>query len=713
MKATSSLPAHYLEKIYAGVLGKIIGVYLGRPVEGWPYADLRTRFGELSYYVNRELGEPLVVADDDVSGTFAFARALEDHGYPAPLEPGHVGDTWLNYIIENRAILWWGGLGRSTEHTAFLRLLDGVTAPRSGSFQSNGPTLPEQVGAQIFSDALAMAYPGDPERAAAAVRAAASVSHDGVALDAAAFLAAMRARAFDETDLGRLIDGCRHHVTDPRLATAIEKVITICGNENDWREVRDQIDGDLGYARHNGPCHIIPNHAMTLAALLLGGDNFQRSIMIAASAGFDTDSNAGVVGCLNGIRLGLDAITAQVDLRAEVADRMLVVTADGGSCVTDAVRETERIARAAAVHRGERTVPPGPRFNFALRGSVQGFTACPYLQAPYPSVSITNSNTRRKRSALVMQCHGVGPGVPAAVSTPVFPDPADQAANFSTIASPALYPGQLIRATAHAEVTAGGVPELRMYVLQRGGDGSIVRTTSDPFPLQPEETQITWRVPDRGTAPFMRFGLLVESGRRFDGEVHVRAIDWHGAPDRFAVGGVLLSSIWDTHPAALGAWVSSAANFEADFDRTFSVSHPRGTGLATIGTTDWDDYHVTSTLWLSLHHRAGLVARSVGHRRYYAAVFENNDTVRLVRQRDAECRVLAEVKISYSQDTPHACQLQCAGSTLSLSINGRPVLQARDDDQPYQSGAAGFLVDTGTVLADGFLVRAVDPGAAR
>jgi ADP-ribosylglycohydrolase len=713
MTVTDSLPAHYTEKIYAGVLGKIIGVYLGRPVEGWRYVDLHRRFGELNYYVNAELGEPLVVADDDVSGTFAFVRALEDHCYPATLEPGHVGDTWLNYIIENRTILWWGGLGRSTEHTAFLRLLDGVTAPRSGSFHVNGRTLPEQVGAQIFSDAFAMAYPGDPERAAAAVRAAASVSHDGVALDAAAFLAAMRANAFDEADLGRLIEGSRHHVTDPRLATAIDQVTSLCSQVSDWREVRDRIDRDLGYANYNGPCHVIPNHAMTLAALLLGADNFQRSVMIAASAGFDTDSNAGVVGCLNGIRLGLDAITAQADLRAEVADRMLVVTADGGSCVTDAVRETARIARAATANRGGVPAPAPPRYNFAWRGSVQGFTCCPHMATPYPTVSITNSNTRGQRSALVLHCHGVGPGVPAAISTPVFPDPAEQVSNFSTIASPTLYPGQQIRVTVHAEVTDRDLSELRMFVLYRDNTGAIIRTASDPFPLRPEEAEITWRAPDCGTAPFVRFGLLVESAQRFDGDVHVSAIDWYGAPDRFTVEGILLTSIWDTFPAALGAWVSSAANFEADFDRTFSVSHPRGTGLATIGTTDWDDYCVASTLRFSLHRRAGLVARSVGHKRYYAALFQDDNTICLIRQRDAECRVLAEAEISYGQDTPYACELRCVGSTLSLLIDGRPVCAARDEDQHYQGGAAGFLIDTGTLLADGFVVQAIGSGAAR
>ena len=28
------------ERVYAGVLGKLIGVYLGRAVEGWRYADI-------------------------------------------------------------------------------------------------------------------------------------------------------------------------------------------------------------------------------------------------------------------------------------------------------------------------------------------------------------------------------------------------------------------------------------------------------------------------------------------------------------------------------------------------------------------------------------------------------------------------------------------------------------------------------------------------
>ena len=45
----------YKQQIYAGVLGKMIGVYLGRPVEGWPYQSIQKRFGEIPYYINEEL----------------------------------------------------------------------------------------------------------------------------------------------------------------------------------------------------------------------------------------------------------------------------------------------------------------------------------------------------------------------------------------------------------------------------------------------------------------------------------------------------------------------------------------------------------------------------------------------------------------------------------------------------------------------------------
>ena len=71
-------------------------------------------FGEINYYVHEALDEPLVVTDDDLSGTFTFVRAMPDYGNSLGLTPAQIGQTWLNYIVEGKTILWWGGIGDVT-----------------------------------------------------------------------------------------------------------------------------------------------------------------------------------------------------------------------------------------------------------------------------------------------------------------------------------------------------------------------------------------------------------------------------------------------------------------------------------------------------------------------------------------------------------------------------------------------------------------------
>ena len=186
---------NYAERVYAGVLGKVIGVYLGRPFEGWTYEMIQERLGDIDNYVHEQLGVPLIVTDDDISGTFTFLRALEDHGFDKNITAEQIGNSWLNYLIENRTILWWGGLGNSTEHTAYLRLKQGVKAPLSGSAELNGQVVAEQIGAQIFIDGWAMVAPGDPDQAAYFAEQAARVSHDGEAVNGAVILAVMESLA--------------------------------------------------------------------------------------------------------------------------------------------------------------------------------------------------------------------------------------------------------------------------------------------------------------------------------------------------------------------------------------------------------------------------------------------------------------------------------------------------------------------------------------
>ncbi|MGO4689186.1 ADP-ribosylglycohydrolase family protein [Glaciibacter sp. 2TAF33] len=688
----------YAAQVYAGVLGKLIGVYLGRPVEGWPYETIRDQLGQLDTYVNDKLGIPLIVADDDISGTLTFARVVEDAEPGQDIQPSNVGDTWLNYIIEDKTILWWGGFGRSTEHTAFLNLKAGIHAPASGSIARNGQTLAEQIGAQIFSDAFAMMHPGDAKRAVALTRAAASVSHDGVALDCAGFLAAMRANAFEERNLDRLIDGARTFVTDPRLTRLVDDVCENSNSTRDWREVRDWVDAEYGYSQYTGPCHALSNTAMTLAALRVGGDDFRRAIMVAASVGFDTDSNAGTVGCLNGIRLGIQAIADLPDLREPVADRALVVSADGGECVTDAAREAYRIVDSARHLAGDTEPSRRPRFDFTLPGSVHGFSVCPYLGQD-PGAWARNLNVEDGIDAVTLHLPaGTNAGV--GFSTPTFLDPLDEMTNFSTVASPSLYPTNVVT----ARLSATSVAEIRFFALYAEGDGTHIER-SGSITVQQTENEVDWEVPaHKNHVPF-RIGLELITSPNTEVDLRVHSLDWAGAPRDFKQQGVLLSSIWDTKPSGLAPWVSSAKNFEADFATTFAVSHPDKLGLVTTGTRDWADYEVRSHLLFSLHEVGGLVLRARGHRQFLAGIFTGGDTIQIVRQDHERREVLAEAAFAYELDRTYSVVASCAGSRLTVTVDGVSILEATTEYT--KGGGAGFIVERGTLTADGFSARAI------
>src|SRR6185437_14296021 len=377
MVKNMQIPNDYLERVYAGVLGKLVGVYLGRPFEGWTYQKIMKELGPIEYYVHDRLNQPLVVTDDDVAGTFTFIRALEDYGISPDLTAEDIGKAWLNYIVEERSILWWGGNGNSTEHTAWLNLKRGVAAPASGSIATNGQAVAEQIGAQIFIDGWAMVAPGQPQLAARLAEQAGKVSHDGASVEAAMLWAAMEAEAFVSSDIEHLLEtGLSVIPRDSQITRLIGDVRAWVKEFPDWRDTRRKIEERYGYDKYPGNCHVVPNHALMVMAVLYAPDDFQRAQMIVNTSGWDTDCNAGNVGCLIGLMLGLEGLEAGPDWRGPIADRLLISSADGGNSINDAVRTASYltdIGLKLAGHAGLAAPKDGAQFHFSLPGSVQGF----------------------------------------------------------------------------------------------------------------------------------------------------------------------------------------------------------------------------------------------------------------------------------------------------------------------------------------------------
>ena len=694
------LPQDYAERVYAGVLGKIIGVYLGRPFEGWEFARIERELGEVTDYVHERFGVPLIVTDDDISGTFTFIRALEDFAGGADVSAADIGRTWLNYLIEERTVLWWGGLGNSTEHTAYLRLKRGVEAPRSGSIALNTKVVAEQIGAQIFIDGWAMVAPGDPELAAALAAKAGSVSHDGEAVYGAQVLAAMEAAAFTESNMDVLLDTALPFIpADSVIARLVGDLREWhAADGDDWRRSFARVQDTYGYDKYGGNCHMVPNHAIIILALLHGGGDFAHSLMIANTCGWDTDCNSGNVGCLLGIRGGLEAIDAATDgngkWRGPVADRLYLPTADGGRCITDAVQQSYRLINVGRGLQGLDPLRPkrGARFHFSLPGSVQGF------EPGGAATSVTNAGGR-----LAVRFEGVEATHGAGASTATFiPMNADKVGGYQLLASPTLHPGQRVRARVDLDAATTGAVACRLWAKLVRAEDDTEKVASDPVVLAPGAgSELSWEVPDTNGHPVARVGVSVVAagpGVTVSGTLNLDWLTWDGTP-RTNLSRPSGPAIERPKIRALPwwgrAWVNGADMFwPKDWAEPMRLIQNEGVGLALQGGETWTDYRVTATMRIHMAKAGGIGARAGGMQRYYALLIGGDGVVRLIR-RVNETEVLGEAPLAGALDERHRLTLEVDGSAIRGSVDDGPALEATDD--ALRGGAVALIGEEGRI----------------
>ncbi len=679
-----SLPNDYAERVYAGVLGKIIGVYLGRPFEGWLHRDILAKLGEVDYYVHDRLNCPLVVTDDDISGTFSFLRALPDYDFSPDLTAEQIGQTWMNYIIENRSILWWGGMGMSTEHTAFLRMKHGIKAPASGSMATNGQVVAEQIGAQIFIDGWGMIYPGEPDKAVDFARRAGSVSHDGEAIYGAQVVAALVAQAFVESDINKLLDVAVSFIpTDCIIAKLIADIRSWHAEGLDWKQAFYKIEDNYGYDKFGGNCHIVPNHALIIHALLYGEGDFQRSLMIVNTCGWDTDCNSGNVGCILGVRNGLAGIDVGPDWRGPVADRMYLPTADGGRCITDAATEAIHVVNAG---RALKNLPPvnpkhGARFHFEFPGSVQGFRpSCPE--------AATLSNSRDSMRALEIRLKAQI----ARISTETFASPEGRKMpGYSLMASPTVYSGQTIHSVVSAD-SANTIPiTVTPYVGCYGPGDEIRSIQGASVVLAPGEVKsLHQTVPSTEGFPIAEVGIEVSQDGESEPIIFLESLTWDGTPD--VVFAKAEGSTWREQ------WVCGISD-HATWGEPFRLIQNEGTGLLITGCRDWTDYRVESNVTPHLVASGGIAARVQGMRRYYALKLVREGGIQLIKALDGTT-VLAEASIDWELGETHHLALEVAGNHIKGFLNGTQVVEYRDIHHPLLGGGIALILTEGRMATD-------------
>lgn len=692
---TTSLPPDYVERVYAGVLGKLIGVYLGRPFEGWTHQRIMKELGNIEYYVHDRLGVDCVVTDDDVSGTFAFVRAIEEHGVNG-ISSRAIGKTWLNTVVEKKSVFWWGGRGISTEHTAYLNLKQGVPAPESGSIERNGKTIAEQIGAQIFIDGWAMVSPGRPAVAARLAEGAGKVSHDGESVYAAMLWAAMEAEAFVSKDVDHLLDlGLGFIPSDSLIARAIGEVREWCKEDQDWLKTRQRIEDKYGYDKFHGHCHVVPNHCIMVMSLLYAGDNFTRAMQVINTCGWDTDCNSGNVGCLVALMHGMDSFGDGPDWRGPVNDRALISSADNGYSINNAARLTLDIVNMGRQLAGKAALLPpkdGAQFHFTLPGSTQGFAAAekgvsvhqginqgiPALcvELAQPEVTVT-TQTSAPLNLLKM--------------LPVYP----------LSSSPLVYTGQRV----YAVVSPGNLPapvQVRFCLSYVDSSNSLVLIKSDQsITLEPSSgsKRLEWIVPEiPESQPIANIGLAFTGHK--GGQVWLDRLGWDGAPNlTVARPQSKPQTFWDLQ------WVQSVSDWRAFGDTTIYIAQDAGEGIVSYGTREWKDYSVTvSDLCVRLGAPCGVAIRVQGLNRYYSVVLIEGH-VAIVKALDDQRIELARAPFDWSLDSLYEVNISARGSAIRAKI-GDVSLEARDDQ--YEGGAMGLVVTKGALSTGPIRIQPAD-----
>lgn len=663
-----------IEKMYAGFLGMDAGMRLGAPVENpwWTYERLREYFGDMRGYLREQKTHP---ADDDINGPVIFLRALTDHG-GLDFTPKQAGETWLNYTRRGKGMFWWGGEDVSTEHRAYMNLLRGVPAPRSGSIEQNGSVAAQQIGGQIFVDTWGLVCPGDPARAAYFARKMASVSHDGEGLNGAAFMAAAIAAAFTARNVDEVIDaGLAQLPGICRYRDVVNAVRAFhAAHPNDFRACRDYVEATI---ENPGGWHILPNAGICLTALLYGGGDFARTIEVSVMCGFDTDCNASNVGTILGVLNGPDGIPARY--RGPINDSVVLSGVSGYLNLLDAPSFARELASIACRLRGEEApawaVPqPGTiDFDFAFPGSTHGLTLSD--KASHELRWRNAASARTGRGCLELQIDGKYPA-PTDLSFIACRTRVDfESERYEPVFSPRVYPGQTVTITLKSEQTAPAAAIVRPFVTLAGGERIDLSPTTLP---EGEWTEISFVVPDLGG------DQAHEIGWRFDLELHEPPWAW---------GKIFIDRITARGPMD---YTIEGAKQRMEFGEPTPFSSNGGTAVWEDGglafCTDGPGQVFTGNYYartvrieaaVAAAEGACLLLRGQGIRRYYALGFLDAGRLGIVRWDEGNRTELASVSFPWEAGRP--CRLAAAaeGTALTLSVDGRTVLTASDDRFAY------------------------------
>jgi ADP-ribosylglycohydrolase len=364
------------DRMHGAWLGRCCGCALGKPVETFMDARngltsrerIRTyleaagaypldnyipgqspaqeRTGALVCPASQRENIAFMETDDDIRYTVLGQKVLRQHG--ASFDTVHVMRAWLGELPYSSVCTAETQAYRNyVLRYQFLhsRLVSPPDVDWTWVATHQNPYR-EWIGAQIRADSWGYAAPGNPGLAAEFAWRDARMSHVKNGIYGEMLVAAMIAAGFALNDPLAVIEaGLAEIPSRSRLYAEMRQVIDICARHEHsfahFEKVLDEIEALLG---HYHPVHTNNNAALVVAALLLGGSDFEKVITLAVMGGWDTDCNGATAGSIFGAMHGTGAIPEK--WRGPLNDTLYSQVSDYHPiAITECARRSAALAR--------------------------------------------------------------------------------------------------------------------------------------------------------------------------------------------------------------------------------------------------------------------------------------------------------------------------------------------------------------------------------
>ena len=291
------------DKIAGAWIGQMIGNIYGLPFENknvaTPGLEEKWPFG-YTKNLDKLAKTGGAFSDDDTDFEYLYLLQMEKSG----CEPTYsdLRDTWMYHVRDK---VWLA-------NRAALGLMHhGFTPPFTG-MKANNPHW-FQIDPQLINEIWGYTAPGMVRYAVDKSDWAARITSDEWGVEPTMFYGALYSDAFFEKNIEKLLlKALKQLPTDSRYAQTVRDMMALYKKyPTDWKKARQEmakkyyIDEDpmtktIWNANLNGACGIL--------TLLYGNGNFQRTMDLACSIGFDCDNQAATIGGLLGVMNGANVL---------------------------------------------------------------------------------------------------------------------------------------------------------------------------------------------------------------------------------------------------------------------------------------------------------------------------------------------------------------------------------------------------------------------